>query len=155
MVEIILYFLGFLVALMGLASFIKGAVSSGGKGKVKPTESTYTPPVVTLDDSEIKDLGHRAARWCSSWIYSSSADHKWLTIEINRFRMKCSGINKESPFDGYPSLAVDFSKEVSPESVHPIAQKILDIISVECPEMINTYGLYKDGSFLILPTNSE
>lgn len=155
MVEIILYFLGFLVALMGLASFIKGAVSSGGKGKVKPTESTYTPPVVTLDDSEIKDLGHKVARWCTSWIYSSSANHKWLVIEVFVNRIKCAGLNKEEPFLGYPSLTVNFSKNVSPERVQPITQQLLEIISVECPEMINTYGLYKDGSFLILPTNSE
>ena len=149
------YFLAFLAAAAGifLGLSLRGGLNF--KRRRPSSESTYTPPVVTLDDLEIKDLGHKVARWCTSWIYSSSANHKWLVIEIYGSRIKCSGINKESPFDGYPSLTVDFSKEVSSESVYLIAQKILDIISVECPEMINTYGLYKDGSFLILPTNSE
>ena len=149
------YFLAFLAATAGICFGLSLRGGLNFKRRRPSSESTYTPPVVTLDDSEIKDLGHKVARWCTSWIYSSSANHKWLVIEVFVNRIKCAGLNKEEPFLGYPSLTVNFSKNVSPERVQPITQQLLEIISVECPEMINTYGLYKDGSFLILPTNSE
>ena len=159
MVEIILYFLGFLVALMGLASFIKGAVSYGGKGKVKPTETPYTPPVsppAMLDSAEIQHLGEEAAAWCETWMQHRSVSHKWVVIEVSRKYMDCRGVDYTvDPSIGYPHCHIEFSKEITEENRIPVVQQILDIISDKCPEMISVYGLYRDGGYLILPTNSE
>lgn len=163
MFTIILYFFGLLIAIGGLVSIIQfiksgGTLKGGGENIVKSNISPYTPsvtPPAILDSEEVQHLGEEASRWCMGWMHNSSADHKWLVIEVSRFQMDCRSVYKNPPYNGYPSCTIQLSKEISEESRLPIVQKILDIISVRCPEMISVYGLYLDGTYLILPTNGE
>ena len=127
-----------------------------GKNKKKDRQQAdgqAAAPPVTLDAQEIRKLGESAAEWCSSWVSSSKADHKWLVIEVSNKLMDCRGVTTVSPYNNYPHCTVNFSKEIDWSSTGPIAQEILSIISARCPKMVSSYGLYKDGHSLILPTN--
>lgn len=123
--------------------------------KQEPQQTYHYSPPVTLDDSEITNLGNKATEWCRRWMYDSTADHKWLVIEISRFKMDCRSLKNAPPFSGYPHCTIDFSVEISEQSRKDICDRILEIIYSQCPEMITKYGLYRDGGDLILPTNSD
>ncbi len=110
---------------------------------------------VTLDSAEIQHLGEEAAAWCTMWMHDSSADHKSLVIEVSRTQMDCRSVYNDPPYNGYPHCIIRFSKEIADKGILPVVQKILDIISVRCPEMISVYGLHLDGCCLILPTNGD
>ena len=131
-----------------------------GKTRSAQKESVYQKPVSVhrskmLDNDEVRNLGKEAAQWCSTWMNDSSADHKWLVIEISTDKMDCRSVYGKAPYSGYPHCTIQYSKTISQESRSELVQKILSIIESECPEMIFMYGLYKDGNCLILPTNFE
>lgn len=143
------------IVLAGGFVFYLRFTSNDRPEKPAPQQTYHYSPPVTLDDSEITNLGSKAAEWCRRWMYDTTADHKWLVIEISRFKMDCRSLKNTPPFAGYPHCTIEFSKEISEQSRKGICDRILEIIYSQCPEMITKYGLYRDGGDLILPTNSE
>lgn len=118
-------------------------------------ERSVRAPSATLDAAEVRSLGEAAADWCAAWIQSSSADHKWLVIEVSRTAMDCRSVTNSPPYNNYPHCTVNFSKEIDWDTAASVAQRILSVISARCPQMIGVYGLYLDGHYLILPTNGS
>ena len=143
------------IVLAGGFFFYLSCTSNDSPEKTTPQQTYHYSPPVTLDDSEITNLGSKAAEWCRRWMYDTTADHKWLVIEISRFMMDCRSLKNAPPYANYPHCTIEFSEEISEESRKGICDRILEIIYSQCPDMITKYGLYRDGGYLILPTNSE
>ncbi len=108
-----------------------------------------------LDANEARNLGIEAAKWCKKWIQDSSANHKWLVIEVAADKMDCRSTYGKPPYNGYPHCTIQYSKTISQESRGELTLKILSVIKSECPDMVTKYGLFKDGGYLILPTNND
>ena len=108
-----------------------------------------------LDANEAGNLGLEAAKWCRKWMQDSSADHKWLVIEVAVDKMDCRSTYGKPPYSGYPHCTIQYSRKISQESRGELALKILSVIKSECPDMVTKYGLFKDGGYLILPTNYD
>ena len=142
----------FLLIVLG---FIIYLIWSKKNSKKESAEPAPVKKIVTLDYDEIRKLGLEAAHWCRTWMNDSTANHKWLVIEIGGDKMDCRSLRSSPPYKGYPHCTIKYSQTISAESRSETAQELLSIIRYECPEIIRIYGLYRDGSCLILPTNYE
>ena len=147
-----------ILIVIGISYMKTGSYFGFLKGKKKedtrqqPAEPARAPSAA-LDAAEVRSLGEAAAAWCAACIQSSSADHKWLVIEVKRDSMDCRSVTTSHPYNNYPHCTVNFSREIDWDTAASVAQRILGVISARCPQMIGVYGLYLDGHSLILPTN--